>query len=153
MQVAGRAGRAEKPGQVLVQTYHPEHPLLQNLLKHGYPAFAQQAMQERREIVLPPFASMALLRAEASQRELPMAFLSKAYATAIACNIKGIELFGPLPAPMERRAGRYRAQLLIQAAERKPLQHLLKVLLPELEKWPEARKVRWSIDVDPVDTM
>lgn len=153
VQVAGRAGRAEKPGQVLVQTYHPEHPLLQNLLKHGYPAFAQQAMQERREVVLPPFASMALLRAEASQRELPMAFLSKAYATAVACNIKGIELLGPLPAPMERRAGRYRAQLLIQANERKPLQHLLKVLLPELEKWPEARKVRWSIDVDPVDTM
>jgi len=153
VQVAGRAGRAEKPGQVLVQTYHPEHPLLQNLLKHGYPAFAQQAMQERREIVLPPFASMALLRAEASQRGLPMAFLSKAYATAIACNIKGIELFCPLPAPMERRAGRYRAQLLMQAAERKPLQHLLKILLPELEKWPEARKVRWSIDVDPVDTM
>jgi len=153
VQVAGRAGRAEKPGQVLVQTYHPEHPLLQNLLTDGYPAFAQQAMQERREVVLPPFASIALLRAEANQRELPMAFLSKAYATATACNIKGIELFGPLPAPMERRAGRYRAQLLIQAAERKPLQHLLKILLPELEKHPETRKVRWSIDVDPVDTM
>ena len=153
VQVAGRAGRAEKPGQVLVQTYHPEHPLLQNLLTDGYPAFAQQAMQERREVVLPPFASMALLRAEANQRELPMAFLSKAYETAIACQIKGIELFGPLPAPMERRAGRYRAQLMIQAQERKPLQHLLKILLPELEKHPETRKVRWSIDVDPVDTM
>jgi len=153
VQVAGRAGRAEKPGQVLVQTYHPEHPLLQNLLQHGYPAFAQQAMQERREVVLPPFASMALLRAEANQRELPMAFLSKAYATAMACQIKDIELFGPLPAPMERRAGRYRAQLLIQSSERRPLQHLLKILLPELEKLPESRKVRWSIDVDPVDTM
>ena len=152
-QVAGRAGRAQKPGQVLVQTYHPDHPLLQKLLTQGYPAFAKQAIQERRDIELPPYTSMALLRAEASQRALPMAFLSKAYETAIACGSQHIELLGPLPAPMERRAGRYRAQLLLQANERKPLQQLLQKLLPELDKLPEARRVRWSIDVDPVDTL
>ena len=153
IQVAGRAGRADKPGQVLVQTYHPDHALLQTLLQQGYPAFAKQAIQERRDIELPPYSSMVLLRAEASQRALPMAFLSKAYAAAIRCGSKGIELLGPLPAPMERRAGRYRAQLLLQASERKPLQLLLKKLLSELDKLPEARRVRWSIDVDPVDTL
>jgi len=153
IQVAGRAGRAEKPGQILVQTYHPEHQLLQKLLREGYPAFAKQAIQERREIELPPYTSMVLLRAEASQRALPMAFLSKAYASAISCGSHGIELLGPLPAPMERRAGRYRAQLLLQSAERKPLQQLLKKLLGELDKLPEARRVRWSVDVDPVDTL
>ncbi len=153
IQVAGRAGRADKPGQVLVQTYHPDHPLLQTLLTQGYPAFAQQAIQERREIELPPYSSMVLLRAEASQRALPMAFLSKAYASAMQCGSQQIELLGPLPAPMERRAGRYRAQLLLQSKNRKPLQQLLKKLLIELDNLPEARKVRWSIDVDPVDTL
>ena len=153
IQVAGRAGRADKPGQVLVQTYHPDHPLLQTLLTQGYPAFAKQAIQERRDIELPPYSSMALLRAEASQRALPMAFLSKAYSTAISCGSHGIELLGPLPAPMERRAGRYRAQLLLQASERKPLQQLLQKLLPALDKLAESRRVRWSIDVDPVDTL
>ena len=153
IQVAGRAGRADKPGHILVQTYHPDHPLLLKLLKQGYPVFAKQAIQERREIELPPYTSMALLRAEASQRTLPMAFLSKAYSTAISCGSQHIELLGPLPAPMERRAGRYRAQLLLQSAERKPLQQLLQKLLPELDKLTEARRVRWSIDVDPVDTL
>jgi len=153
IQVAGRAGRADKPGKVLVQTYHPDHPLLQTLLVQGYPAFAKQAIQERRDVELPPYSSMVLLRAEASQRALPMAFLSSAYAAAISCGSQDIELLGPLPAPMERRAGRYRAQLLLQASERKPLQQLLKKLLPQLDKLPEARRVRWSIDVDPVDTL
>jgi len=153
IQVAGRAGRADKPGKVLVQTYHPDHPLLQTLLTQGYPAFAQQAIQERREVELPPYSSMVLLRAEASQRTLPMEFLSKAYASAIQCGSQQIELLGPLPAPMERRAGRYRAQLLLQSKKRKPLQQLLKKLITELDKMPESRRVRWSIDVDPVDTL
>lgn len=153
IQVAGRAGRADKPGLVLVQTYHPDHELLQKLLKQGYQAFAEQALQERREIALPPFSAMALLRAEASQRTTPMAFLSKAYNIAMRHNNQHVELLGPLPAPMERRAGRYRAQLLLQATQRKSLQELLTPLLAELDRLDDARQVRWSIDVDPVETL
>jgi len=152
-QVAGRAGRAEKPGHVLVQTYHPEHPLLQSLLQHGYPAFARQAMTERREACMPPYASLAMLRAEAGQKMLPMQFLSAAYQVCKTHLSPGIELLGPVPAPMERRAGRFRAQLLLQADKRGQLQQLLHTCIPLIEALPEARKVRWSIDVDPVNTL
>lgn len=153
IQVAGRAGRADKPGRVLLQTYHPDHPLLRTLLTEGYHAFAEQALQERRETELPPYAALALLRAEATDRDQPMQFLSAAHTSAQALLANGVELLGPMPAPMERRAGRYRAQLLIQAKHRGDLQQVLNDWLPGLKKIPVARKVRWSIDVDPVDTL
>ena len=152
-QVAGRAGRAEKPGHVLVQTYHPQHPLLQSLLQQGYPAFAKQAMAERREACMPPYASLAMLRAEAAQKMLPMQFLSAAYQVCASHLPQGVELLGPIPAPMERRAGRFRAQLLFQAEKRSQLQQLLHTCVPLIESLVEARKVRWSIDVDPVNTL
>jgi len=154
VQVAGRAGRAEKPGHVLVQTNHPEHPLLRTLLTKDYAAFAEQALQERQQTELPPFTSLAILRAEASDRDLPMRFLSSAYQAAQAFNTsRKVELLGPLPAPMERRAGRYRAQLLLQANSRAPLQNLLRQCLKQFDKLPDARQVRWSIDIDPADTL
>jgi primosomal protein N' (replication factor Y) len=153
IQVAGRAGRADKPGQVLIQTYHPEHPLLRSLLTEGYAAFAEQALRERREAELPPYAALALLRAEASDRDNPLRFLRTAYELAHGLGIEQVELLGPLPAPMERRAGRFRAQLMIQAPQRGPLQQLLKIWLPRLDELAEGRKVRWSIDVDPIDTL
>ncbi|MDT8403167.1 primosomal protein N' [Sulfuriflexus sp.] len=153
IQVAGRAGRADKPGQVLLQTYHPEHPLLRSLLTEGYAAFAAQALRERREAELPPYTAMAILRAEATDRDRPLGFLSKAYELASGLADASVELLGPLPAPMERRAGRFRAQLLLQAPQRGPLQHLLTAWLPALDELAEGRKVRWSIDVDPADTL
>ncbi|WP_126452235.1 primosomal protein N' [Sulfuriflexus mobilis] len=153
IQVAGRAGRADKPGQVLLQTYHPDHPLLRSLLTEGYAAFANKALHERREAELPPYSAMALLRAEAADRDSPQHFLRRAYELAHALGIEQVELLGPLPAPMERRAGRFRAQLLLQAPQRGPLQQLLSALLPQLDALSEARKVRWSIDVDPIDTL
>ena len=110
-------------------------------------------MAERREAHMPPFASMALLRAEAAQRQLPMQFLSAAYAIAQNNRPGSVELLGPIPAPMERRAGRYRAQLLFQADKRSALQQLLHTCIPLIEGLAEARRVRWSIDVDPVDTL
>jgi primosomal protein N' (replication factor Y) len=153
VQVAGRAGRADRAGEVVIQTHHPEHPLLVQLVTQGYGAFAEAALEERRAAGFPPFASLALLRAEASQREPAMAFLDEALAAAQALGLGGVQCWGPVPASMERRAGRFRAQLMLQAAERGPLQQLLDPWVRALEQLKSARKVRWSLDVDPADTL
>ena len=154
LQVAGRAGRAEKPGTVIIQTHHPEHPLLLTLVHQGYAAFAQAALQERQQAVLPPFASQALLRADALQAEPPHTFLREAASLSLEPELAaGIELLGPVPAPMERRAGRYRAQLLIQAQQRQQLQNFLATWVEPLGELKSARKVRWSIDIDPLDLL
>ncbi|HMN44793.1 MAG TPA: primosomal protein N' [Povalibacter sp.] len=149
VQVAGRAGRAAQPGEVLIQTEYPEHPLLNLLLKGGYDAFAAGALQEREQAGWPPFSRIALLRAEATHSAEPRNFLQAALAAAREHGIRGVKFLGPAPAPMERRAGRHRAQLLLQAATHQPLQRLLSRWIPQLEGLPEARRVRWSIDVDP----
>jgi primosomal protein N' (replication factor Y) len=151
IQVAGRAGRSDKPGEVLIQTHHPDHPLLLQLVEQGYPAFAQAALEERRETQLPPYTSMALLRAEATSGEHPRAFLQRARELAEQLSSHGLQLWGPVAAAMERRAGRYRAQLLVQSMERPALHQLLTRWIPQLETLKEARRVRWSIDVDPLD--
>jgi primosomal protein N' (replication factor Y) len=148
-QVAGRAGRAEKPGRVIIQTRHPDHPLLQTLIHRGYDSFAREALRERQSAVLPPFSHQALIRAEAPDEGLPKQFLEQAYDLAQGRAGRGVELWGPVPAPMERRAGRYRAHLLLQAPGRAELQQLLRGWLPEVRKLKLARRVRWSVDVDP----
>ncbi len=150
LQVAGRAGRAEKPGTVIIQTHHPDHPLLRVLVAEGYPGFAAAALAERQEALLPPFAHQALLRAEAVDPERALAFLNAARALAEPI-ADGLELLGPAPAPMERRAGRYRAHLLIQATQRQMLHRFLDRWTGLL--WTERgdRQVRWSLDVDPME--
>lgn len=153
VQVAGRAGRAQRAGEVCIQTHHPDHPLLRLLLTEGYSGFAQAALAERQAAQLPPHASLALLRAEAVSREMPWSFLEQARDLAQADGAPGVELWGPVPAPMERRGGRYRAQLVLQANRRKDLQRLLKNWVQRLGKLKGARKVRWSVDVDPGDTL
>lgn len=151
VQVAGRAGRAEKAGEVLIQTEYPQHPLLQQLVSGGYDAFAAAALVEREQAHWPPFARVAVLRAEAPGREAPLEFLEHARAIALGCGVAGVELLGPASAPMERRAGHYRAQLLLHAASHSPLQRLLARWVPLLEEAPGARKVRWALDVDPLE--
>jgi primosomal protein N' (replication factor Y) len=151
VQVAGRAGRAERPGEVLIQTEYPEHALLKLLLEGGYEAFAAGALQEREQSEWPPFARIALLRAEAATALAPMKFLRAAIAAARHETLRGVQLLGPAPAPMERRAGRFRAQVLLHAATHSPLQKFMSTWLPALETLPEARRVRWSIDVDALD--
>jgi len=149
LQVAGRAGRAERPGEVLIQTHHPDHPLLRLLIEQGYGAFAAAALEERRQAELPPYSFLALLRAEAPAAAVPLAFLEEARLLAEGLQPAGVMLLGPVPAPMERRAGRYRAQLLLQAASRAALHRLLERWLPLLEESKAGRKARWSLDVDP----
>ena len=149
LQVAGRAGRGDRTGRVLLQTHHPEHPLLRVLVLEGYRKFCAEALAERRDARLPPFASLAMVRAEALQRDAPQSFLRDAEARASAHLHPGVSVLGPVPSPMERRAGRYRAQLLVDATSRRALQRFLPGWITELESLPSARKVRWSVDVDP----
>jgi len=151
VQVAGRAGRAERPGEVLIQTEYPEHPLLTQLIAGGYDAFATAALEERKAARWPPSARIAVLRAEASRREVPLEFLDRARDLAAALAVPEVEVLGPATAPMERRAGLYRAQLLLHAPGHSPLQRLLARWLPAVEELSEARKVRWSLDVDPLE--
>ncbi len=150
IQVAGRAGRGESRGEVLIQTHHPEHPLLNGIIAHDYSRFASELLTERSQALLPPFRHIALLRAEASSRELPNEFLSAAREAGVQLP-NAAELLGPIPAAMERRAGRYRAQLLIQADQRARLHNFLRQWLPQLSQLPLAKKVRWSIDVDAME--
>src|SRR5690606_36053037 len=104
IQVAGRAGRAQRAGEVLLQTHHPEHPLLATLIEGGYHAFASEELVQREAAGFPPFAHLALLRAEAKHAEPPMAFLHAARA-ALQDTGLALDLNGPMPAPMPRRAG------------------------------------------------
>ncbi len=151
IQVTGRAGRGDKLGQVVIQTHHPDNPMLQLLCQQGYHAFAKAAQSERQLTALPPYSHMALLRAEASHSLPPENFLDQAHNLAEQLGVQGVELYGPMPAVMERRAGKYRYQLLLQAQKRVDLHRLLGPWTVQLNKLPEARKVRWSLDVDPVD--
>ncbi|MEE9492862.1 MAG: primosomal protein N' [Gammaproteobacteria bacterium] len=151
IQVAGRSGRGEQQGEVIIQTHQPEHPLLQQLISQGYPAFAKLALQERQLALLPPYTQLAMLRAESPQADEPMNYLLNAKQLATPLLSDGINFWGPVPAPMERRAGRYRAQLLVQSAERACLQKFLRQWLPQIANQKSTR-VRWSIDVDPQDT-
>lgn len=151
VQVAGRAGRAERPGEVLIQTEYPDHPLLAKLLQGGYDAFAAGAIEERETSRWPPFVRLALLRAEATSLSAPMRFLAAALEAGRRESVRDVKLLGPAPATMERRAGRHRAQLLVHAPSHAPLQRFLQAWIPALEALPTAKRVRWSIDVDPIE--
>lgn len=150
MQVAGRAGRGEQAGQVCLQTHQPEHPLLQILLKQGYSAFAQQLLQERRVNQMPPYWHFALLRVEAKRYDICQALLQAIkHDIPVPADNNQLQVLGPIPAPMPKRAGFMRTQLLISSAYRPILHHYLTQLRDYLEDSKQARKVRWALDVDP----
>ncbi len=148
MQVSGRAGRADKPGRVLVQTAFPDHPLFRHLLRHDYAAFARELLAERKRLDLPPYTRQALLRSEAPHMAAAMAFLHSAVQSA--ASVEKVTVFEPTPAPMARVAGLERAQLLIQSASRIALQHFLSHWRPRLAAI-KPRVARWSLDVDPLE--
>jgi len=162
VQVSGRAGRADiagVTGEVLIQTRHSSHQSLQTLINQGYHALAEQLLAERRLSDMPPYSFMAVIRAEALNAAAPAQFLSSARAQAeqllaqMPQISKGqqLQISGPLPAPMEKRANRYRQQLLLRSPQRTDLQMLLSALCQQLEQMNTQRKVRWSVDVDPQD--
>ncbi|PTQ88205.1 primosomal protein N' [Agitococcus lubricus] len=147
-QVAGRAGRAHKAGLVLLQTHQPEHPLLQQLLQTGYQGFVDLALAERQALALPPYGYLALLRAEANYPETALEFLS----SAVSCGMNlpdCPEFWGPIPAPLAKKAGIFRAHLLIKSPQRPVLQRFLSIWLGKIAELPDIKRVRWSIDVDP----
>ncbi|MEA9708594.1 primosomal protein N' [Xanthomonas campestris pv. raphani] len=157
IQVAGRAGRADRPGEVWLQTHHPEHPLLQTLVNGGYHAFADAELQQREAAGFPPFAHLALFRAEAKDVAAANQFLIAVRALvgeqtpAPSPALAPVECYGPMPAPMPRRAGFQRTQLLLSAAQRSALHRVLDAQMPAIHTLPQARRVRWSLDVDPID--
>jgi primosomal protein N' (replication factor Y) len=150
-QVSGRAGRADKPGRVLLQTHYPDHPLLKTLLEAGYEDFAGQLLEERRLAGLPPFGQLALVRAEAGQMERAERFLL-ALRRELEERPGRAQLIGPLPAPMQRKSGRFRAQLLVLARSRASLRQAVDRLIASAESQPEGKRLRWSLDIDPVET-
>lgn len=147
IQVAGRAGRASKPGHVLVQSNYPDHPLLQEIVNNGYQHFAQQALLERQQALLPPFSFQVLIRAEANYPSYPEKFLRVLTEQAF----KQCEFAGPVPAAMEKKAGKFRYHLIIQSRSRKHLHIAITELLSTIANNEWQSKVRWSIDIDPID--
>jgi len=153
-QVSGRAGRAGKHGEVLLQTHHPEHPLLQILLQQGYDAFAKQALAERNSVFLPPYTHHIIVRAEDHDNQQAPYFLQQLRNQLETSPLKDDSLWvlGPVPALYAKRGGRFRWQLLLQHPSRRVLQQLMKNLLPLISTLPQARKVKWTLDVDPIDS-
>jgi primosomal protein N' (replication factor Y) len=150
VQVSGRAGRGDRPGEVLIQSAFPENPLLASLVTQGYEGFARRALEEREAAGWPPYSRLALLRADGPDRGEVFSFLDRARALT-ADLADGVRILGPAAAAMERRAGRYRAQLLLESASRAPLKQLLDAWLPRIETLKPSRRIRWSVDVDPIE--
>lgn len=156
MQVAGRAGRHTGHGEVIVQTGYPEQPVYQALLKHDYSGFAKHSMQERESAMLPPFSHQALLSAEARELNVAIGFLQSAKEAAFALmeqqqSTGMITLYDPVPLRIVRVDNMCRAQLLLEATHRPAIQSLLRQWLAEMNDLPDARKVRWQLEVDPLE--
>ncbi len=143
MQVAGRAGRAEREGEVWIQTFQPEHPLLKRLVDEGYDSFAAHELEARKAAQMPPQRPMALIRADATN-----ASEGAAYLVQLKQRIKGVEAYGPAPAPIQRISNRFRYQLMLLAENRNALRRALMAIRDDTP----PRNVRWSIDVDPYDS-
>ena len=148
VQVAGRSGRAEKQGEVVLQTHYPDHPLLTTLLEKGYQAFAEEILKLRHNMGLPPFSFQALFKAQCRHSEEAENALSQLASFFYEQKIEGLQVLGPIPAPFSKKAGQYRWQLLLQHASRKQLQAALSRYSPELIK---SSQVRLILDVDPLD--
>jgi primosomal protein N' (replication factor Y) len=151
MQVAGRAGRSERPGEVIVQTDFPTHPLFAAVVHHDYEALAAQTLAEREAALLPPYAHLSLLSAEAHRRDDVDRFLAEAHRVAVAAAQAlgdSVEIFPPVPAVLARRAGFERAQMLLRSRHRGDLKSVTTALRAALDA-ARDRRVRFAIDVDP----
>lgn len=156
-QVAGRAGRETRLGEVLLQTCHPNHPLLQLLLQKGYSSFAEQLLTERKITKLPPYCHAALIHAQAKKEFQVFNFLGKLKEKAIkfqkSADFQNIQILGPVASPLERKQGKYRAQLLLNALDRPSLHAALKHLIDLIETQNLAKGgLSWTLDIDPQET-
>lgn len=148
IQVAGRAGRAELPGKVLIQTHLPKHPLLNQLVQQGYDDFANELLSQRRQASLPPYHFLTLIRAQGKTLPRVLNFLHE-----VKAQLRDFELqiWGPAPAPLARKGGVHRLQLLLKSSSRKKLKEALIQLRQWLAESKSANSIRWNIDVDPMD--
>jgi len=149
VQVAGRAGRADKPGEVWIQTYSPDNPLLRALIEKGYKGFCDSEIETRRASSMPPFTYIAMLRIDSNNQTLSQSWLAD-WATRLPPP-PGVEVLGPAPAPLGRKANRYRSQCLLIASRRALLHHHIETMLANIPK-SRAGDIRWSFDVDPYNT-
>ncbi len=150
MQVSGRAGRADKAGEVLIQTAFPQHALFHALISQDYVSFANELLQERQVMQFPPTSYFALLRAEANDYAQVQQFLNLAGNLARVISNQ-VMIYDPVRPQMERLKGLERGQLLLQANNRGALQRLLKAWMPQLRELPIVAKIRWSLDIDPLE--
>ena len=148
-QVAGRAGRASRPGKVYIQTWHPDHPFFDALRNLPYIEFAERLLAERKLTCMPPYTYLALLRVESTRMHDTETFIQQAAKTAASLQLTDTELLGPAIAPLERKAGFYRMQLLARSKSRTRLHIFLKAWVDCLETIKTGKRVRWSLDIDP----
>ncbi|MDR1529281.1 MAG: primosomal protein N' [Burkholderiales bacterium] len=148
-QVAGRAGRAERKGEVIVQTDFPQYPLFDALQRHAFNDYAAVLLEERKAIGLPPFVSLALLSAEARDEKKLLSFLQQAHEKALACANDSVHIFPPVSSTLAKRAGFFRMQMIIRSANRSMLQRFLREWKIHLDAL-RARPIKWIIDVDPM---
>ena len=151
MQVAGRAGRAELPGEVLIQTQFPDHPLYAALVRHDYPSFANEQLNEREQAGFPPYTYQAMLRAEAPLMADSLAFLTTARAWPQQSEHGDVMLYDPVPMKLARRANFERAQLLIESPSRRALQAFLAQWGGALDAIKTPSRLRWHLEVDPLE--
>ena len=151
IQVAGRAGREKKQGTVMIQTQFSDHPFWKQLINNKYDNFINNLLSERKKALWPPFSRIALIRTSSVNKCYSYDFLEDINKFIKNLNIPSLQVFGPVNAPMERKAGKYRAQLLLQTTNRKTLHRVLDKVQLELEGHSLTRRVRWSIDVDPIE--
>jgi primosomal protein N' (replication factor Y) len=149
MQVGGRSGRAALPGEVLIQTEYPDHPLYQALIAHDYAAFAREQLAEREVAGFPPFAFQAMLRADAPELKQALAFLHDAVLSAPT--FSEVLLYDPMPMRLARLKNRERAQLLVESRSRPALQAFLAEWMQRLYVLTTPRELRWHLDVDPLE--
>ena len=150
-QVAGRAGRAELPGKVIVQTHYPDHPLLTDFLTRSFQSMAAQMLTQREAAGLPPAGQLVLVRSDCRDARIAEDFLAELRSNTQQHIPAGTALIGPLPSPMQRRAGKFRAQLVLRAPNRGAAQASAAVLVETAQKLRSRSDLKWSIDIDPQD--
>jgi primosomal protein N' (replication factor Y) len=150
-QVAGRAGREQRPGRVLLQTHHPDHPLLDGLLTRDYAELARDMLQKRVAAGMPPSGQLVIVRSDCSDADRGEAFLQQLRTATSSQLPSGCALIGPLPSPMQRRAGKFRSQLVMTAPGKGAGQAAARTLVQAAEQIPARGDLKWSIDVDPSD--
>ena len=152
-QVTGRAGRGKKPGTVYIQTSQVDHPFWKNMIEHDYDSAAKKLLQERSDLEMPPYGSLCVIRSRAKEQEISMQFLMDVAEILRQTEQQDVLILGPVPAIMEKRAGYFRSQLLLTSKNRKRLHQLLDHHIDQISALKQIRKLKWSIDIDPIDLL